>query len=171
MGCSLTLKGLSGSVNNLCWQVAAQIAPSMLGLAVGTVVQTPERGSSHSHSLSVISIKLWVDRTVIYSHWLLRSTLPYPPLPSPPLHSPYLPYSPSLCSPSLSLHSPSLPFTSPHPVLMAIISTRGFFLILGILKGAPPNLRPPTRRAPKRRTVWPAEVMSTMIVQNGAAVP
>ena len=59
MGCSLTLKGLSGSVNNLCWQVAAQIAPSMLGLAVGAVVQTPEMGNSnedivyhHSYSLS-----------------------------------------------------------------------------------------------------------------------
>lgn len=85
MGCFLTLKGLSGSVNNLCWQVAAQISPSMLGLAVCAVVQTPERGSSHSHSLSVISIELWVDRTVIYSHWLLRSTLPYRPLPSPAL--------------------------------------------------------------------------------------
>jgi len=111
MGCSLTLKGLSGSVNNLRWQVAAQIAPSMLGLAVGTVVQTPEMGSSYSHSLSVISIKLWVDRTVIYSHWLLRSTLPYPPLPSPPLCLLTL----SLLSLTLSALPHSLS-TPPHPL-------------------------------------------------------
>lgn len=104
---------------------------------------------------------------MIYSHWLLRSTLPHPQLPLTPFHSPSL----LTLSPPLSLHSPSPPLTSPHPVLMAIISTSGFFLILGILKGAPPNLRPPTRRAPKRRTVWPTGITSTMIVQNGAAVP
>lgn len=147
MGCSLTLKGLSGSVNNLCWQVAAQIAPSMLGLAVGTVVQTPERGSSHSHSLSVISIKLWADGTVIYSHWLLRSTLPYPPLSSPPLHSPPL-LTLSLLSLTLS-PLPLTPLDLPSPCIDGNNFNQGVLPDFGHTQGCSSQLAAPNTTCTK----------------------
>lgn len=42
-----------------------------------------------------------------------------------------------------------------YPVLMEMISIRGFFLILGRSSLAPPSLRPPSFFWPNRRTEWP----------------
>lgn len=42
-----------------------------------------------------------------------------------------------------------------YPVLIEMISMRGFFLILGRSSLAPPSLRPPSFFCPNRRTEWP----------------
>ena len=48
-----------------------------------------------------------------------------------------------------------------YPVLMAMISTSGFFLTFGRLRSAPPVFRPSRFFWPNSRTVWPFSVSST----------
>lgn len=51
-----------------------------------------------------------------------------------------------------------------YPVLMEMISMRGFFLILGKSSLAPPSLRPPSFFWLNRRTEWPENNKHTVIM-------